>query len=293
MVVWTITETINLIVAILSIIPSIILVRQYRRTQIFDYLIFSGAFITVSFTLVWTILATLTELLIFYQLHHITYFFTSYFFAWHALRLRWERPPRLIWYIVNIWIIIAIIIVLLFKIMIQPESAEVIFIQMHHGYSSYYPKGAGVTINGDVILYSTSHNIIRVFYSLFAFFIMLYAYLTVDLAHKTSAIVRGRKLWLIAIINSLLYFTAILPWVLIHIHFDVQIILSLGLILVAYVNLKIPEAMLMSHVQLTRASFLYHKVRKMTEVEAQKQLGMESLVRYLQSLPQHLLVREG
>ena len=293
MVAWTITESINLIIAVLSIIPAIILYKQYRRTIVLDYLIFSLAFVTVSSTLIWTIFSTIFKLLIFYQLHHISYFLTSYFFFLHGTRLRWKRTPKLIWYIGHGWLIIAVISILFFKIAAQTEYATVLFIQMPHGYSSYYPNGAGVNLTKDVILYSTSHNIFRVLYSLFAFFVMLYAYLTVEMAHKTPSISRSRNLWLVAIVNSIIYFTAILPWALAYIHFDVQIILSVALVIVAYSTLRIPEGMLMSHIQITRASFLYLKVQKMTSNEEKQSFGMESLVKYLHSLPKELMASRG
>ena len=71
-------------------------------------------------------------------------------------------------------------------------------------------------------------------------------------------------------------------------NFQLPLILVL-LVLESYVALRIPEAMLFNHIQLVRASELYHLVQKEKVDELYSGVyGYDKIVDYLKSIPEDM-----
>ncbi len=169
---FTVFEILSLIIAFLALIPALIILRQFLQTRLKDYFIvfsiFFSAFITFSFH----VIASQTNLLISYQIHHIATNTIYFCIFLHAVRVRWQRVPVVIWYSGIIWFITLILLILFWDLMQQPDDAKVLFWNMPQAFISYSPNGAGLITNNDVIIYSTSFRIIAdTYYSLHAFFL--------------------------------------------------------------------------------------------------------------------------
>lgn len=281
------TELINLTLAIMALLPGGVLVNQYRRTGVQDYLLFGGAFILFFMMLIAAVIGSINKLLILMQIHHWCYNILFFLLFLHAMRMRWDIAPRFLWYLGMIWCSILVFLIFFWELMPQPDRAVVLFLEMPHGHSSYYPDGAGFMTKGGVIIYSTAHNILRVFYSIYIWILLLYAYWTVKPVHTSERIILARRLMISAIIMGLIYLVLCIPW------FPYVPLLNAFLVLVfiiiAYVSIRIPEGLLISHTQILRVVKLYKEIKNLTPKQAVQRFGMPSLIDYLQNIPPELL----
>ena len=291
MTILGITEWLNLIFAFLALIPATVLIIQYRRTGIQDCLLLLGAFLSSSLTLTFAVIAAATNFLLLYQFHHWSYITLFLFFLFYACRLRWDHPPKVIQYLGVIWVGILALLILFWEVMPQPDRAVVLLWEMPRGYSSYFPNGAGLSVNG-LIIFSTAHNIIRIFYSIYVISIALYSCLTVKPFYETKKIILAKRLWIIAAAILLIYFTLVIPWLYVYIQgigIDIQLLIVISVGLVAYIAIIIPEGLLLSQSQIYRALELYQRIHEVPTEEALLRIGLPSLVEYLKSIPKDLI----
>ena len=284
----SLVELINLFLAIIALVPAIVIVKQYRRTGIDDYLLFAGAFFTFSILLTVSFIGIVTNWLFIMQLDHWLY--NSLFFLWflHSVRMRWDRTPRIVWYTGVIWYSILMFLILFWEGMSpQPEQAIVLFMEMPHTHSTYYPFGAGIMTSGGVIIYSTAHGILRLLFHMYVWAILLYAYWTVKPVYSSERIILARRLMIFAGLIGLIYMILSLPW-LPEIPL-LNAILFVGFGLVIYVAIRIPEGLVLSQVQIIRAVGLYKQVKDLSSELAVKRFGMPSLVEYLQNIPPEII----
>lgn len=295
----TIDEWLVIIIGFISLIPSFILLKQYIKTSIVDFLLFSGVFFSVTATCFSSIFADATNILFFFQLHRWALVFTFLFFFLHGSRILWTRTPTVIWYIGIIWFAILVFLILFWEIIPQEDTAFVLFMEMPHGPNQFHPKGAGLKTPGGVILNSSSHRLLSDLYSLYTAGILGYTYIKIKPIHPTKKIVITKRLWLI--IWSLVFVYGILglPWVF---HFLSSIISSFSTIrflliliaevLSAFIAIMIPESMLISQTQVLRAQKLYKQVQQFHSKQEIKEFGMESLVEYLKHIPKEAMAVE-
>ncbi len=281
------TELVNLILATMALLPAGVLVNQYRRTGVQDYLLFGGTFILFFVMLLATVIGSITNLLILMQIHHWCYNILFFFLFLQAVRMRWDFAPRFIWYLGVIWCSILVFLIFFWELMAQPDRAVVLFLEMPHGHSSYYPDGAGFMTSGGIIIYSTAHNILRVLYSIYIWILLLYAHWTVKPVYSSDRIILARRLMICAVIAGFIYLILCLPW------FPYVPLLNAFLILVflviAYVSIRIPEGLLISQTQILRVVKLYKEIKNLTSKQAVQRFGMPSLIDYLQNIPPELL----
>ena len=295
MAVLGITEWLNLIFAFLALIPAIVLIIQYHRTGIQDCLLLVGAFITCSSTLTLAVIASITNILLLYQLHHWSYITLHLFFLFYACRLRWDHPPKVIQYSGVIWACILAFLIFFWEVMPQPNRAVVMLLEMPHGYSSYFPNGAGLAVNG-LIIFSTAHNILRVFFSIYVFLIALYSLLTAKPFYETKKVILARRLWIVAAVILLQYCILVIPWLYVYIQgieLNIQLLIVISMSIVAYIAIMIPEGLLLSHAQIYRALELYQRVQNVPTEEALISIGLPSLIEYLKSIPKDLIETLG
>ncbi len=95
----------------------------------------------------------------------------------------------------------------------------------------------------------------------------------------------AKKLWIIASSLILLFWLLTLPWVPVATY--KMVLAMVSLIFISYIAMKIPEGMLISHTQITRAIYLYQKVqRDDTDIFSH---GPDSLIDYLKNLPEDII----
>ena len=253
----TINQWIGIFVAILALIPAVILLNYYSKTHFIDYFLFGLFFLCGAVVLIADPLDGLTNILIFYQIHHIS-IDTGYLLLFlHAIRMRWRRTPRTLLVIGIGWYILLFIMTSSWQLMIQPAYAQVVFWYLPHTFSSYFPYGAGLKING-IIIYSTAFRYWGELYRLYAIGVLLYAYITVKPILYSEKIFLARKLWIGVWFCMLLHAISLFPW------FDftqvVDIFLFIAGLIFAFISIRIPEAILISESQLLRVKKLYDKI---------------------------------
>jgi len=255
-------EILALAIAILAMAPFFILVRQHRRTGINEYLLLASFFFVGALDQVVFILTGVNEKLIYYQL--LTFLFTLTFFLifLHAIRIIWIEPPRLLLIVGYSWFLLILILTLFWSIEEQPDQTTFGFLTINHFDSGYHPKGAGFTIGGNPI-YSSSFPHLNILFSIFTSSTILYVHLKMTPFHPTPKILKIRKLWIIA--WTLLLLFSIGQFVTNSVHLVPEIFLFAGTILVFYIAAVMPEALVISHVQILRANQLYTQVKSIDQ----------------------------
>ncbi|UCG02931.1 MAG: hypothetical protein JSW11_02870 [Candidatus Heimdallarchaeota archaeon] len=126
--------------------------------------------------------------------------------------------------------------------------------------------------------------------------VFIYIYSTIKPLIMDQRIVLAKRLWIVVgclwIINPIILIGAwFSPWPPVIFQFwDLfRLKLFFNLILMVYITVRYPEAVLISHAQLNRALNVYSSVISLhTEKEVQD-FGMSSLVAYIKQIPRELI----
>lgn len=280
----TINQYLGLITAIAGILPSVILIKMYYRTKITDYLLFGLFFCDGILVLIFDVIAGIENQLLFFQLHHWTIDIAYLILFIHACRMVWKKIPRIVLYTGVIYYFILFIMTLLWQVFPQPDYGQFLIpgFYVYHSFSTYFPEGAGLQING-IIIYSTGFRYIGEVYRLFCLSFLLYAYYFKArpfIKSLDEKIIKARKIWLFI-------------WILFYLHalslffpFDfslVGFILVIAGILIFYIAIFLPEGLLLSTVQLTRILPLYNFIISQSEKNPGN-ATIESIKSYLEIL---------
>lgn len=278
---------IDIVSAIIMIIPSVILLKHYFKTWLIDYLRFAIFFILASLGLFLVTLSGIYELLILEQLRHWILTSMVFILFLHSIKILWEKPPRVIFYLGVIWYAFLMILGIFFKIFQQPhDKAKVLFLELPYTFSGTHPFGAGVKTEGGNIIISSSYGQLWYLFLIFVNILLIYSYIKVIPINPTKRIILARRLWLIAFISYLFY--AVIG-IGLNLLFDLaNIFILLAVLIVGYIAFRLPEAMLISEVQILNAFDLYDKIRDLTTDEKRAEFGLSQLVNYIQSLPSDL-----
>ncbi len=278
---------IDVVSAIIIIIPSTILLKHYFKTKLGDFRLFAMFFILGGLGLFMVSLSGIYELLILEQLRQWIFSTMIFVLFLHSVKILWEKPPKIIWYTGVIWYTVLMLLGLFFEIFDQPpDKAKVLFLELPHTFSGTHPFGAGVKTEGGTIILSSSYNQLWYLFLIFTLVLLIYSYIKVNPFNPTKRIILAKKLWLAAWISYGLY--AVIG-IGLNFLFDLgNIFILLAVLIVGYIAFRIPEAMLISEIQILRAFDLYNKVNDLTTEEEKSEFGMSKLVDYLLNLPNEL-----
>lgn len=283
MIELTLNQIIGLIVAVIGIFPSLLLFRLYFKTKMTDYFLFGSFFLAGILVLILDPLAGVMNVLILYQLHHIT-IDTAYLIIFiHACRMIWKKIPWAVLVLGIGYYLVLFTMTSMWQLQMQPANATVFFLTLPHSFSSYYPYGAGLKING-VLVYSTAYRYIGEFYRIFALIFLFYAYYFKTkplLKEDDSRIQKARILWLIIWTIFLLHALSLFPWF--NLFAFVSFFLIIAAILIFYIAFFLPEGLLLSSVQITRILPLYGFIIKQSEKNPRNKT-VESIKTYLSVL---------
>ncbi|MCH8906430.1 MAG: hypothetical protein IH840_05000 [Candidatus Heimdallarchaeota archaeon] len=279
-------EYLNLILSILAIIPIVILSLQYRATRIVDYLIFAGFFGWGAIGITFDVVAKHTDSLIIYQIQFYTFFLMDFFIFLYAIRIHWERPPRLLWYIVVIWFLFMTLLILFWEKFQQPSYTTLFIFDIPHSPSTYHPNGAGIKLSEESVLFSTSYYLLITLNSIFSILLLLYVYVKIIPIQQSPKIGKARKLWISSGILYLVYQVGQLPWI--PNYQPLILIILIGLILMSYIAISIPEGLLISHTQVLRANKLYKRIKSSSFKSYDIRFPKQALIDYMQSLPSEI-----
>ena len=177
MIELTINQNLGLLTALAGILPSIILIKLYFKTKITDYLLFGLFFFDGILVLIFDVIAGNTNELLFFQLHHWTIDIAYLILFIHACRMVWRKIPKIVLYTGVFYYPVLFVMTLFWQVFIQPEYAQFLIpgFYIFHSFSTYFPNGAGLRING-LIIYTTGNRYIGEIYRLFCLSFLIYAY---------------------------------------------------------------------------------------------------------------------
>ena len=145
-----------LIHGLLAILPSYALFKQYRYTEINDYLLFCGAFISTIIMSLSFILIEYFDKLFYYQLAYITQNLFYLFLFIHAINSIWEEKP---WYILG------------------PGIVWFIFLEIYIvTWNSTADSFSFLSFSLDRSIQSDSYSMYGILYRLFVMSILMYVY---------------------------------------------------------------------------------------------------------------------
>ena len=216
----------------------------------------------------------------------ILFFFLVFLYA---MRMKWESPPSILWYLGIIWFSFMQLTILLYEIVFIPEKGVFLIFEVRR--FSNQEMGVGFISQGGIIIMSNGFRILSHIWRLFAMVLFVYVHLTTTVIIKMDKRVKiARDLWISAGLIA-----CIPPILAIGHHFSFwttteliyNVFYLLGLINIAYVSIRYPESLLISYVQIGRARNLYKSI----QVDSiQKEFGLSSLVEYLQKLPKDIIL---
>ncbi|MFX1515603.1 MAG: hypothetical protein ACFFC6_04780 [Promethearchaeota archaeon] len=252
--------TIDVVLALVSLIPTTILYKYYRKTSILDYLIFSSLFFSAFINLL--IFAVNTDLEvsnpILSQIEMSSYIIIMFLILIHTFRIKWEKTPPLIFY-PNLLLFLFLLIP--FELVFSPE-AEIL------------------------ILINTLGHLYRIGALIFA----IYVYTTVNILIEDVRLERVRKLWILVGLLLILFPIQRIGLILNFWGTNdfIEIMSTTGLILVALIALIYPEFVLISKIQISKAINLYTEVLSFQSDQIED-FGMKVLVNYLRRIPPEII----
>ncbi|MCE7734466.1 MAG: hypothetical protein GPJ54_06285 [Candidatus Heimdallarchaeota archaeon] len=281
---FSLAEFFFLSVGIVSLFPTFVLLRQYRYSRIRDYLFFSFAFFFNSVMQFTFYLIESDAKLIYLQIAYGSQVIFYFLFYLHGSQIEWIRPPKPITIIGWGWALSILILITFWSKLTFEPTETVFFVSMPRSFTSFYPNGAGISIKGHFI-HGTSYRVFSDLFRIFVMLLILRAYIRVVPVNETSRIKFAKQLWIIASSLHLIYLFSILPWGITNQWPGILNMISSLLILVIIVF--IPEAALISKVQLLRANKLYNKLAytKLAEKASEVKFGADSIFNYLENLP--------
>lgn len=285
-------QILGLVVAFLSIIPAALLLRQFLKTKIRDYLIFCIFFLDGFVVLTLDVIAGVTKDLILIKAHHISIDLIYVILILHATRIIWKKTPVIIYAITFVWFFSLMGMTLLWTLTAPVKSGNWLGIASFPiSYSSYAfsDTGTGVAAAlkvGSMIIYGTQFRIFGDAFRLWAVGLLLYAYITAQPLNPTPKILKAKKIWIIVWVMILVHAIVLFPPFGGYAIFAtvVGLVLIIAGILITYIALFIPEAILISRVQVQRVFELYEKLQKASNEEEIEKLQIESLMLYLKSV---------
>lgn len=281
-----------IILLLLSFVTTIIgfyLLYLFFHTKIFEFFTFACFFLfSGSMTYFFMNLANQYNVLIFYQLERI-FFITGYIFLYHFLhRIKYEGKKQFHSIVIIGYVLLLITLIFFWKLDVQPENATVILLNLKHmGNAPYHPNGAGIMLNSDIIIYSTSFPLLNIIFTIYISIIGLYYFINVSPKHQTPRIMKAKKIWVIIfILHLFFYFLALFP---LDFNIFIQLSMLVSLILILYIILFIPEGLILSHYQILSVYKLYDKLDLNNTEKTSKNLTVEQIFDYIKSIPQDLV----
>ena len=290
-----IIQWIYLFISIFCLLPSFLLIIHFIRTHVLDYIIFAGVFVGVVINQFFSFFYIIDPINILVNQIVTSSYIVVYLFVFiHAVRVKYDRPPRLLLYIGLIWYTILQIMILFYKVVNLPETINFLFITMYN--VDAFDIGVALLIQENFVIMGQGYDFFISIFRIFTLATAVHAYLTVkmavdDVRLKTVKILwifvgiftMGRPLlYLIDLITPLDFISAIRSFP------DLMAVAIITIIVVRY-----PECVLISKSQLIRASYLYRKIKSGEFGQIKVDIGLSVLCAYINELPPEFFEQEG
>ena len=190
---------------------------------------------------------------------------SSLFLLLHALRLKWEKFP---WYV-------TIIILLDICIGLITASRAFYFLDMWDIF---------------ILLWQLAGWIMFLTYAF-----LIYAYSTTKSLIMDKSIVIAKRLWIsfgcMALITASMIILS--PDLFMQFWEFNRFLYLVGTIFIVYIAIRYPEAVLISHAQLSRALNVYSSIMALKTEKEIQDFGLSSLVAYIKQIPLGLIDRSS
>ncbi|OLS19654.1 MAG: hypothetical protein HeimC2_40560 [Candidatus Heimdallarchaeota archaeon LC_2] len=246
----------QLIVLLLAILPTVLLLKSYRKTKFLDYLLFAFVFVSVILAQLADFIRTTSEDLTFLikivdSAHLLIYFLL----AWHAIRTKWIIPPKLISGAVILGYLFIETLILLYKPQVLLNPSYVLFTDMKADRTFSADTFAVVSTSGTVIM-GQSFRFLFFIYRLFVQLLFIYSYLTTKIGWDSKVIVFTKRWWIFAMtilsVNTMrLIGHALQVWDTNFLISDILNVLALSI--VGYLTIRFPKGILVSQAQVSHA----------------------------------------
>ncbi len=274
-------------------IPIYYLIRYYRKTGMFDYLLLAGVFTCLILNLfighsfyipiIPEPMPTIDLLLNLVQ--SLPYELAFFLIVVYSIRIKWEKSPRVVWWTTILWGSLWL-------------GSPFFFFTFYNTITIQLPEQI-------LILHAIFHWLCY----LLALMIGVLAYVTTKQVIEDERVRRAKNLWILGVLIPIIYYIemilswlsywpyywASLPYEPIGFHLVVRTIglfsAIFGIIIIAYVTIRYPEAIIFSYAQLIRASKLYQEIASLKSGRPIQEFGMDSLVKYLKSIPPQKLAK--
>ncbi|MFQ5977719.1 MAG: hypothetical protein ACE5OZ_06310 [Candidatus Heimdallarchaeota archaeon] len=274
--------------ALLGLIPTFILLRYYQRTRILDHLLFALVFLTgiinQIFAIFWVISPPSVVIEQGLASTHALIFFWMFL---HAIRLKWEHPPKIVWYSGTIWYAILQFSVLLYEKATLPDHTTIWFVTMRRMPITESAEGAGLITQDGTIIMGTGYEFLLFTFRLFVLLVFIYAYWTTEFVMEYKRLKTTRNLWILSGFLILIYAILLLGYQFYFwdVPFQVAYVFNFfALVVIAYVTLAYPEGVLLSQVQVERASPLREVFSSLDSEKRAKRFGLASFNEFIRIL---------
>ncbi len=282
-------------VALLSFISASIYFRYYFKTQIFDYLLYTGMWLTLIIQQFADVIRiNLSSPIVLVQQYADSGFMLFFFFIFiYAMRMKWDHPPRILWYFGVLWFFVGLFLITFFEVVDLPERGIVFFVEMRK-YVDFSPPdvGVGFITEGNVILMASGFQLVSECFRFFVLSLFIYVYLSTKYVIIDNRVRIARNLWIVAASLGCMR-----PILILGHNFSLwttdplfpNLFNLIGLAVIAYTTIRYPEAILLSKVQLIRALSLYQSIQALQTHEQVQEFGLVSIVEYLRKLPPEII----
>lgn len=280
-----VNEAIVIVLNIAALIASILVLYYYKKTKLTDFLIYSWFFFQAFVTTAILIFALSNDILILYQLHWISMSTQYVLFFRHISKLVYDKTPKALNIIGYGFYLLIVIIIAFWKKMEQPMIGTQLFIfKGDHNQSSYFPLGGGLEYDNTIILSSAYQGLMAIYFVLITTF-GVYAYAKIQLVNSTPRTRRAKKLWILTYIFFFLFSALRLPYITeINSEWNYlygNVFATIGMALAIFTILTIPEAVLLSQVQVVRACSLYKMVHVYEDKNSLNTMGLNRIYDYI------------
>ncbi|MHA2501908.1 MAG: hypothetical protein ACXAE3_03480 [Candidatus Kariarchaeaceae archaeon] len=275
-------STLRLIVfialAAVGLLPTFLLYRYYYYTRILDYFLMGTAFIiSLAQVFVIVLLEIRPQTLILFQINDFLYSLFIIMFLIHAMRIKWDRPPRMLLWGSVIWYLVVTIPIFFYQFVELPEEGWVGFLFLRN---TSILETAQMFAIGDIYIIGRGFEFYVHAFRVYVVLVMFYTYYDTKSTAELMHVVNSRRIFLLAI-----FFAAVFPIIAMGEMLRLWTILSLiewhifdlfTFVLVAIITVRYPETLLISKTQIIRALSLQKSVEsadpRISSIEAKNYL---------------------
>lgn len=274
-IVFTFVDIINPVLSVFEAISCVALFYFYYRTKILDYLLFGlYFFIDVVFVIAFGPFGVLngfvSERTHSNILNYTLYIAVLLLFI-HALRTKWEKPPKLLLY--PVLVLFGYIFVMIAFSDVRTDvnyPVKLLGINIFNVLDDPYQ---GILV-GNIVLFE--RDIFWQFVRPFVYFLTAYAYLTSDYINLKAKDMWARNVWIISFIMVGITNIFIIPDLLDpNYSFGLRnvvtlailfLVATIGYIIPAFIALFTPQAILLPKINNLRATLLYNQFKDSREI---------------------------